>query len=187
MSNATNAIWAQLCPSPEDEAEKHRSISANLRHAQKQLCRIKREAENLQRQHLEQLLNEARAANRCKKSTILQHLIRAEQNRRCYQTFRQHTKLKLAGGLAYITTMDANTGAKNTILDHEEMDTTLLEYSRIILVQRVLILPAFLKINSSTAATGITCRPAEESRDDHDNFDGELLDPSASYHYNDTP
>jgi len=57
----------------------------------------------------------------------------------------------------------------------------------IILIQHVLILPAFLKINSSTVAMGITHRPAEESHDDHDNFDGKPLNPSASYHYNNTP
>jgi len=41
MSDITNAIRARLCPSPADEAEQHRSASANLRHAQKQLWRAK--------------------------------------------------------------------------------------------------------------------------------------------------
>jgi len=130
MSDAIKAIWARLHPSPEDEDEQHRSISANLRHAQKQLRRAKREAERLRKQHLETLINEAKVANRRKKSKILEHLIRAEQNRTCYQLFRQNTKPKLAGGLAYIMTMDSNTGEKTTILDRDEMDTALLNYSR---------------------------------------------------------
>jgi len=75
-------------------------------------------------------MNEARAANREKCSAILKHLIQAEQNRRCYSAFRQHTKPKSAGGLAYITTTNEGNGERMTIMDSEEMDVTLLDYSR---------------------------------------------------------
>jgi len=91
---------------------------------------VKREADKLRKQHLEKLLNDAWATNRKKKLTILQHLIRAEQNRRCYSAFRQHMKPKSAGGLAYITTTDVESGKKTTIMDRDDMDITLLDYSR---------------------------------------------------------
>jgi len=56
-------------------------------------------------------------------------LIRAERNRQCYACFCQHTKPKAPGGLAYITIQD-NNGAQQPILDQQELETTLLEYSR---------------------------------------------------------
>jgi len=130
MSDITDAIRARLRPSTEDAEDSTRSTLANLRRAQKQLRRVKREADKLRKEHLEKLLNEAKAANRKKKSAILKHLIQAEQNRRCYCAFRQHTKPKSAGGLAYITTTDDDTGEQTTIMEREDMDTTLLEYSR---------------------------------------------------------
>jgi len=58
----------------------------------------------------------------------LKYLIRAEQKRRCFAAFRQHTKPRLAGGLAYITKTAINTQTTTTILDRDEMDKTLLEY-----------------------------------------------------------
>jgi len=69
------AICQWLTPSPEDDLEKDRSITANLRYAQKQLQKAKREADTLRRQHLEAVLNEALASNQCKKSKALTHLI----------------------------------------------------------------------------------------------------------------
>jgi len=56
-------------------------------------------------------------------------LIRAERNHQCYARFRQHTKPKAPGGLAYITIQDDN-GSQQPILDQQELETTLLEYSR---------------------------------------------------------
>jgi len=74
-------------------------------------------------------LNEARASNKKKKSKIVQHLINAEQNRRCYAAFRQTTKPKAQGGLAYITVPNED-HPPTTILDQEDMNQALLEYSR---------------------------------------------------------
>ncbi len=91
---------------------------------------MKHEADQLHCQHLENLLNKAKAANRRKKTSALAYLIRAEQNRRCYFAFRQHTKPKSAGGLAYLLDTNAITNEKTTILDHEEMEHTFLDYSQ---------------------------------------------------------
>jgi len=62
--------------------------------------------------------------------SALTYLIRAGQNRWCYQAFRQHTKPKLAGGLTYLKVTDATTQLPTTILNKDEMDTLLLDYSR---------------------------------------------------------
>jgi len=91
---------------------------------------VKREADQLRKKHLENLLNDAKAANRRKKTSALTYLIRAEQNRRCYAAYRQYTKPKSAGGLAYLIDKDPITNTATTILDCEEMETTLLDYSR---------------------------------------------------------
>ncbi len=131
MDNIINAIKERLMPSPEDELETTRSISANLRHAQKQLRKAKREADILRKKHLENLLNEARASNKRKKSTTLNHLIRAEQNRRCYAALRHHTKPRSPGGLAYITQDNGPSEHPTTIMETDEMNETLLEYSRV--------------------------------------------------------
>ncbi len=105
------------------------SLMAKLRHAQKGLKVAKREADKLRKQHLEALLNKAIVENQAKKTKALTYLIRAERNRHCYARFRQHTKPKAPGGLAYITVQN-NTGENQPLLDEQEMETTLLEYSR---------------------------------------------------------
>jgi len=43
--------------------------------------------------------------------------------------FWQHTKPKSAGGLAYLLETDTTTQQTTTILDHDEMEKTLLDYS----------------------------------------------------------
>jgi len=131
MDDVIAAIRARLLPSPEDELETQRSITANLRHAQKRLRKAKRKADLLRKKHLESLLNEARASNKRKKSKALTHLIRAEQNRRCYAAFHHHTKPRSQGGLAYITQNNGPNVPPTTIMDPDEMNETLLEYSRI--------------------------------------------------------
>jgi len=100
----------------------------NLHYVQKALRKAKQEAANLRKQHLDAVLNEARASNKQKKSKILQHLINAEQNQRCYAAFRQTTKLKAQGGLAYIMVPEDNR-PPTTILDQDDMNQALLEYS----------------------------------------------------------
>jgi len=82
MTDVISALRARMQPSPEDALELTRSISANLRHAQKALKKAKHEAAALRKAHLDALFNEARAANKKKKSTALTYLIWAEQNRR---------------------------------------------------------------------------------------------------------
>jgi len=129
MKDVISALQARLKPSPEDVLELTRSILANLCHAQKALRKAKHKAAALQRAHLEALLNEARAANKKKKSTALMYLIRAEQNRCCYAAFRHHTKPKSQGGLGYITISQGADQSPQIILDQDEMNDTLLEYS----------------------------------------------------------
>jgi len=124
------SIRNRLIPSPEDAADDQRSINANLCRAQHNLRKAKREADQLRRKHLDAILNEARAANKQKKSKALTHLIRAEQNRRCYAAFRSHTKPKAAGGLAYLTSKTDPQQPAEMILEPDEMDATLLDYSR---------------------------------------------------------
>jgi len=129
LSTAINLIRQQLQPSPLDALELTRSLSVNLRNAQKALRAAQKAADTLRQQHLEAVLNDARAANQGKKSQALTNLIRAEQNRCCYSAFRQTTKPKSQGGLAYITVPDGN-NSPTTILDKDDMNLTLLEYSR---------------------------------------------------------
>jgi len=105
------------------------SLTAKLRHAQKALKKAKREADKLRQDHLAALMNKAIAENQKKRSQALTYLIRAERNCRCYAHFRQHTKPKASGGLAFINIQDAN-GFQKPILDRQELETTLLEYSR---------------------------------------------------------
>jgi len=78
---------------------------------------------------LETILNQALAAKQHKKSQALKYLIRAECNRQCYARFRQHTKPKSAGGLAYINTTDED-GVTTPLLEKTELEEKLLEHSR---------------------------------------------------------
>jgi len=130
VSDVIAAIRKHLKPLQEDVLEKERSLSANLRHAQKQLRKAKKEADTLRRQHLEAILNEALAANQRKKSKALTHLIRAEKNKKCYAAFRSHTKPKSSGGLAYLNKTTGPENTPTTIIDRTEMEDSLLEYSR---------------------------------------------------------
>jgi len=107
-----------------------RSITANLRHAQKQLRKAKCDADSLRRQHLKAVLNEALASNQCKKSKALTHLIHVEKNKKCYAAFRSHTKPKSSGGLAFINTTAGPDHIPTTIIDCTEIKETLLAYSR---------------------------------------------------------
>jgi len=81
MTAVLQSIQACIIPTPDDEADEHRSLTANLCHAQKHLRKVKWEAAKLRKQHLEAILNEAKAAKKTKKSSMLTCLIRAEQNR----------------------------------------------------------------------------------------------------------
>jgi len=56
-------------------------------------------------------------------------LIHAERNRQCYARFRQHTKPKAPGGLAFVNVTDEE-GQQQPLLQHQELEDTLLEYSR---------------------------------------------------------
>jgi len=107
----------------------NRSLSSHLRQAQKRLKQVRKEAVEHRKKHLEALLNQATAANQHKKSKALQYMIRAERNRQCYARFRQHTKPKSAGGLAFVTVTQED-GTRQPLLERNEMETTLLEYSR---------------------------------------------------------
>jgi len=129
LKEIITSIRKKLILTPDDDEAQHRSISANLRRAQKDLCKAKHEAAELQKKHLEAVLNDARAANQRKKSKALTHLIRAEQNRRCYAAFRQHTKPRSPGGLAYLKTTNPTDQSTTMILDPDEMNETLLDYS----------------------------------------------------------
>jgi len=70
------------------------------------------------------------ANNQKKKSKELTNLICAEQNRHCYSAFRHTTKPKLQGGLAYITVNNGD-NPPTTILNKDDMNNTLHDYSRI--------------------------------------------------------
>jgi len=98
--------------------------------AQKALWKTKQEADTLQWHHLEVVLNAAHASNQKKKSKEITHLIYTEQNCQCYNAFHQHTKPKLAGGLAFITTMSEDNQTPTMIMDPDEINKTLLEYIR---------------------------------------------------------
>jgi len=76
------------------------------------------------------LVNEAIASNKKKKSKALKHFMQAKCNKWCYTTFCQHAKLKSSGSLAYVTTQESPEQQLTTILDKEELDDTLLEYSQ---------------------------------------------------------
>jgi len=69
------------------------------------------------KKHLENLLNNVKAANRKKKTSALTSLIWAEQNRHCYSAYRQFTKPKSAGSLAYLIDKNPTTNEATTILD----------------------------------------------------------------------
>jgi len=128
MKDVLQSIQAWLIPSPEDNDENNRSLTANLCHAQKQLRKVKCKADQLRKQHLEKILNEARSTKQQKKTAALTYLIRAEQNCHCYAALHKHTKPKSAGGLAYITTESEPSQPPVIIIDREDMDDTLLEY-----------------------------------------------------------
>jgi len=130
MTAILESLKKRLHDDPINHVTRNQSISSNLRRAQKDLRKAKHEADALRKQHLEQSLNDARAANQRKKTKALTHLIRAEQNKRCYAAFRQHTKPKSSGGLAYIKITNDNDQPDQLILDPEEMNDTLLSYSR---------------------------------------------------------
>jgi len=72
--------------------------------------KAKCDADKLQKAHLEALLNQALAANQQKKSKALKYLIQAKWNQQFYARFWNHTKLKSAGRLAFVTvtTKDGN-------------------------------------------------------------------------------
>jgi len=130
MKDVLQALHDRINPLPEDQIELMCSLSTNLCHTQKNLRKEKREADILRKHHLESLLNEAIASNKKKKSNALKHLIQAERNKQCYAAFRQHTKPKLSGGLAYVTTQKNPEDQPTIILDKEELDDTLLNYSQ---------------------------------------------------------
>jgi len=65
-----------------------------------------------------------------KKSQAITHLIYAEQHHHCYAAFHQTTKPKSQGGLVYITMQDEHQHP-TTLLDKDEMNHSLLEYSQI--------------------------------------------------------
>jgi len=91
-------VWC----SQVDEADLHRSLSANLWRAQKHLSPSEMRCCPTAQKHLENLLNNSKAANCQKKTSTLTYRIWAEQNCCCYLAYRQFTKPKLAGGLAYL-------------------------------------------------------------------------------------
>jgi len=128
LSEALQHIQNQLDPNVID-TNPLVSLSTKLRRAQKALKKAKREADQLRQQHLDRLLNEAIAANQAKRTNALKYLIRAERNRQCYARFRNHTKPKSAGGLAFVTVPSAD-GSPHPLLDRDEIEATLLEHSR---------------------------------------------------------
>jgi len=91
---------------------------------------VKREAAQLHNKHLENLLNDAKAANCWKKTSALTYLIWTEQNCRCYSAYQQFTEPKSAGGLAYLIDKNPMTNDATMILDQDKMESTLLDYSR---------------------------------------------------------
>jgi len=127
LSTSLESI-AQCLPPKALNQDPNVSLSAKLQKAQKDLKAAKREADKLRQQHLEVLLNKAKIDNKQKRTTALKYLIRAECNRLCYAHFRQHTKPKASGGLAYITVPD-DSGIQKPLLDKHELESTLLEHS----------------------------------------------------------
>jgi len=128
LSSSLKSIAQRLPPDALD-ASPDISLTAKLRKAQKELKAAKREADKLRQLHLEALLNKAILDNQQKRTKALTYLIRAERNRLCYARFRQHTKPKASGGLAYITVPD-NNGDPQPLVDQQDVESTLLEYSR---------------------------------------------------------
>jgi len=129
LSSALTAIAARLDPSLTAQ-DPNRSLSAHLKQAQKRLKQARRNAAALRRAHLETVLNQTIAANHQKKTRALTYLIRAERNRQCYARFRQHTKPKAPGGLAFVNIIDAE-GIQKPLLERTELEETLLEHSRV--------------------------------------------------------
>ncbi len=128
LSTALGRIQEHLDPALID-TDPNVSLSTKLRRAQKALKKAKREADQLRQQHLDQLLNEAVAANHAKRSTALKYLIHAERNRQCYARFRHHTKPESTGGLTFVTV--PTTGrTQQPLLDRDDIKDTLLEYSQ---------------------------------------------------------
>ncbi len=128
LTSTLQALASRLDPALTTQ-EPTRSLASHLRQAQKQLKAARHDAAQHRKRHLEALLNQATAANQQKKSKALQYLIRAERNRQCYARFRQHTKPKAAGGLAFVNIKNEH-GEKQPLLERDNMETTLLEYSR---------------------------------------------------------
>jgi len=93
LSSSLDSLAARLAPE-DTYKDPTKSLSAHLKIAQKQLHAARREAAQLWKRHLEEILNQAKAANLSKKSKVVTYLIRAEQNRRCYARYRHHTKLR---------------------------------------------------------------------------------------------
>jgi len=94
-----------------------------------QVKKARKDTAELRKYHLEAILNQAKAANNQKKTKALTYLIRAEQNQWCYARFRQHMKPKAPSGLAYINVPNEE-GKLQLILDQQEMEDTLLEFSQ---------------------------------------------------------
>ena len=57
------------------------------------------------------------------------YLIRAEQNHQCYACYLHHTNPKASGGLAFVNAPNTE-GIMHPILDKNEMEDMLLEFSR---------------------------------------------------------
>jgi len=129
--NLTTAIQkiAQCLEPTLTAKDPNHSLSSHLQQAQKQLKKVRREAAEHCKKHLDALLNQAIVANQQKKTKALKYLIRAERNCQCYAQFCQHTKPKLVGGLAFVTVTNED-GMRQPLLGHNELETTLLEYSR---------------------------------------------------------
>jgi len=106
-----------------------KSLSSHLKQVQKKLKEACHEAKQLQKEHLETILNQALATKQTKKSQALKYLICTECNGQCYAQFHQHMKPKSTGSLAYINIMTAD-GMTTPILEKEELEEKLLEHSQ---------------------------------------------------------
>jgi len=129
MTDVLKSIWEHIIPTLEDADDEHRSLMANLWQAQKHLWKVKCKATLLRIQHLKSILNEARAAKQWKKTANLTYIIHAKQNWRCFAEFHNYTKPKSAGGLAYITKTSASKQQPTTIINSDDMNDALLDYS----------------------------------------------------------
>jgi len=101
----------------------------HLKKAQKQLKEAHCEAVQLQKKHLKEILNQAKAANQTKKSKAVTYLIRAKCNCQCYACYCHHTKLKALGGIVFVNAPDPD-GQMQPILDKNKMEDMLLKFSR---------------------------------------------------------